>query len=83
MQERVNLNAYRMLRLMDCVLGVCRAWLVNRQPCLFLVGCGGHLFWGQPCLFGVWKSHRGRLSVVSREQPSWSQLESGGECERK
>ena len=36
-----------------------------------LVGCDCHLFWGQPCLFGVWKTHRGRLGVVSRWQPSW------------
>ena len=50
---------------------------------LVLVGCDCHLFWGQPCLSGVWKSHRGHLGVVSREQPSLSQLESGGECERK
>ena len=24
-----------------------------------LVGCDYHLFLGQPCLFGVWRTHRG------------------------
>ena len=43
-----------------------------------LAGCDCHLFWGQPCLFGVWKTHRGHLGVVS----GW-QLESGGECGRR
>ena len=54
----------------------------NKAAMFVLVGCDCHLFWGQPCLFGVWKTHRGRLGVVSRWQPSWSQLESGGECDK-
>ena len=46
--------------------------LVNKAAMFVLVGCDCHLFLGQPCLFGVWKTHRGRLGVVSRWQPSWS-----------
>ena len=47
--------------------------MINKAAMFVLVGCDCHLFWEQPCLFGVWKTHRGHLGLVSHLGVSWNQ----------